>query len=70
MKQIHLDGVLEALRNPRPEQVVEIAPDIAARAKQSLDNMFELEKTGREKREQQGRSKLPWTTGLHAAAGG
>jgi quinolinate synthase len=68
MKQINLDQVLEALRNPRPEQVVEIAPDIAARARQSLDRMFELEKAGREKLEQQGRGKLPWTAGLHAAS--
>ena len=70
MKQIHLDGVLEALRNPRPEQIVEIAPQVAARARQCLDNMFELEKAGRAKLERQGRGKLPWTAGLHAAAGG
>jgi quinolinate synthase len=47
MKEIHLDDVLKALKDPSPEQFVEIPPDIAARAKHSLENMFELEKRGK-----------------------
>ena len=62
MKEIQLDDVLKALKNPSPEQYIEIPSDIASRAKQSLDRMFELEKAGKALLKQQGRSALPWTS--------
>jgi hypothetical protein len=37
------------------------APDIAARAKRSLDEMSELERQGKEQPKRQGRSALPRT---------
>ncbi|UCH40094.1 MAG: quinolinate synthase NadA [Gammaproteobacteria bacterium] len=61
MKEIQLDDVLQALKDPRPEQVIEIPADVAQRAKRSLDQMFELEKAGKKLLQEQGRSKLPWT---------
>ncbi len=48
MKEIKLDDVLKALKNPDPRQYVEIAPDVADRARTSLNRMFELEKEARE----------------------
>ena len=42
MKQNTLSNTMQALLNPRPEQVVELAPDVIARARQSLENMFEM----------------------------
>lgn len=47
MKEIQLADVLKALKDPTPEQHIEIPPDIAERARASLDRMFELEKEGR-----------------------
>ncbi len=44
MKQIKLEDILKALKNPDPRQIVEIDPDVAERARASLDKMFELEK--------------------------
>lgn len=44
MKQIKLEDILKALKNPDPRQYVEIDPDVADRARASLDKMFELEK--------------------------
>ena len=44
MKQIKLEDVLKALKDPDPRQRVEIDPAIASRARASLDKMFELEK--------------------------
>ncbi len=61
MKQINLDDVLKALKDPAPEQIVEISDDIASRARASLDRMFELEQRGKTLLEAQGREKLPWT---------
>lgn len=61
MKEIQLDDVLKALKQPTPAQRVEIPPTIAARAKHSLDRMFELEKEGKALLKKQGRSVLPWT---------
>ncbi|MDH3980361.1 MAG: quinolinate synthase NadA [Gammaproteobacteria bacterium] len=61
MKEIRLDDVLKALKDPAPDQYIEIPPDIAARAKRSLDRMFELEKEGKALLEKQGRYALPWT---------
>ncbi|GAB4345299.1 MAG: quinolinate synthase NadA [Gammaproteobacteria bacterium] len=54
MKEIQLEDVLKALKDPAPEQYVEIPPAIAARAKASLDYMFELEQIGRSKRQATG----------------
>ncbi|MDP3975318.1 MAG: quinolinate synthase NadA [bacterium] len=42
MKQIALKDVQVALKNPRPEQRVEINPAVLKKAKMSLDRMFEL----------------------------
>ena len=61
MKQIQLDDVLDALKNPTAEQIIEIPSDIAARARRSLDSMFEPETAGRELLSQQGHGALPWT---------
>ena len=47
MKEIHLEDVLKALKNPSPKQVVDIPADIAKRARASLDKMFELEQKGK-----------------------
>jgi quinolinate synthase len=44
MKEIKLEDVLKALKDPDPRQYVEIDPEIADRARASLDRMFELEK--------------------------
>ncbi len=44
MKEIQLSDVLKALKNPTPEQYVEIPSDVAERARASLDKMFELER--------------------------
>ena len=61
MKEIRLDDVLKALKEPAPEQVIEIPADIAVRARRSLDRMFELEKEGKALLEERGTSALPWT---------
>ncbi|MEN8108230.1 MAG: quinolinate synthase NadA [Pseudomonadota bacterium] len=61
MKQIQLDDVLKALKDPTPEQYIEIPPDIAARARQSLDRMFELEKKGKSILKERGTGNLAWT---------
>jgi quinolinate synthase len=61
MKAIQLEDVLKALKQPESEQYVEISPDIAARARRSLDRMFELEEKEKALLEKQGRSILPWT---------
>ena len=47
MKEIHLEDVLKALKQPDPEQFVEIPSEIADRARASLNKMFELEKNKR-----------------------
>ena len=44
MKEIKLEDVFKARKNPDPRQYVEIDQDIAHRARASLDKMFELEK--------------------------
>lgn len=61
MKEIQLEDVLKALKDPAPEQFIEIPADIAARAKDSLDRMFELEKKGRAILAERGTVALPWT---------
>jgi quinolinate synthase len=61
MKQIHLDDVLKTLKDPAPEQFIEIPPDIAVRARQSLARMFELEKKGKAILDQRRGGKLSWT---------
>lgn len=61
MKQIQLEDVLKAFKDPAPEQYIEIPPDIAARAKRSLDRMFALEKKGKAILAARGSGALPWT---------
>lgn len=48
MKEIQLADVLQALKDPTPEQRIEIPEEIADGARASLTNMFELEQKGRE----------------------
>ncbi|MDH3468725.1 MAG: quinolinate synthase NadA [Gammaproteobacteria bacterium] len=50
MKQIQLEDVLKALKNPSPDQYIEIPEDVAARARASLEKMFEYEQIGKSKR--------------------
>lgn len=42
MKRNELRKVLKALKNPDPEQIIQIPEDIRIKAKKSLDKMFEL----------------------------
>ncbi len=42
MKQITLENVLQALEEPRPDQVVKIPEEVLVRAKQSIDRMMEM----------------------------
>ena len=42
MKSITLEGILDALEKPRPELEVTVPSEIAARAKLSIEKMFEL----------------------------
>lgn len=44
MKEIRLQQILQALKDPRPNQIVSLESDILTGAKQSLDRMFELER--------------------------
>lgn len=42
MKSITLESILDTLENPRPELEITVPPEIAARAKRSIEKMFEL----------------------------
>ena len=42
MKRTQLEDILQALRDPAPEQIIEIDDDVIHRAKRSLDEMFRL----------------------------
>jgi quinolinate synthase len=42
MKMNRLDNILQALKDPKPEQVIEIDENVRKNAKRSLDKMFEL----------------------------
>ena len=42
MKTTGLEDILQALRDPTPEQVIELDPVIIERASRSLDEMFRL----------------------------
>ncbi len=42
MKRTQLEDILQALRDPEPEQIVELGQEIIERAKMSLDEMFRL----------------------------
>ncbi len=44
MKENTLQNTLQALMQPLPEQVVALSPEVIARARKSLDKMFELAK--------------------------
>jgi len=46
MKRVDLRKVLQVLESPRPDQVVEVPPDVAARARRSIDRMFEITARG------------------------
>ncbi len=61
MKEIQLDDVLKTLKDPAPDQYIEIPADIADRARKSLDMMFALEKKGKVILEARGTGSLPWT---------
>ena len=61
MKEIQLDDVLKALKEPLPEQYIQIPEDVARRARRSLDSMFDLEKKGKAILQARGTGKLPWT---------
>lgn len=61
MKEIRLSDVLKALKDPQPQQIIEIPADIAVRARKSLDRMFELENKGKAILKSRGTGHLPWT---------
>ena len=42
MKMTQLEDILQALRDPRPEQIIELNEEIIQRAQRSLDEMFRL----------------------------
>ena len=42
MKMTQLEDILQALRDPRPEQIIELNADVIERASRSLDEMFRL----------------------------
>ncbi|MBI88055.1 MAG: quinolinate synthase [Euryarchaeota archaeon] len=42
MKRTQLEDILQALRDPLPEQTIDLEPDIIRRASKSLDEMFRL----------------------------
>ena len=42
MKMTQLEDILQALRDPRPEQIIELDADVIERASRSLDEMFRL----------------------------
>jgi quinolinate synthase len=58
MKEIQLEDVLKALKDPAPEQFIEVREDVADGARASLDRMFELEQKGKEILEKRGASPL------------
>ncbi len=47
MKEIQLEDVLKALKDPVPEQIIQIPLDVAERARANLNKMFELEQKGK-----------------------
>ena len=47
MKEIQLEDVLKALKDPSPDQIIDIPLDVAERARGSLNKMFELEQKGK-----------------------
>jgi quinolinate synthase len=49
MKKIELRNVLQAMQAPRPDQVVELAPDTIQRARKSIDVMLEIGRSDRTK---------------------
>src|SRR5262249_50867095 len=46
MKRVDLAKVLEALENPRPEQIIDVPEPVRARALRAIERMFELTKKG------------------------
>jgi quinolinate synthase len=49
MKKIELRNVLQAMKDPRPDQLVELDPQVIARARLSIDRMLEAGRTDRAK---------------------
>lgn len=46
MKMVSLQGVLDVLQNPTPEQTVQIAENVRVKALQAIEKMFEYSKAG------------------------
>jgi len=46
MKRVNLRNVLQVLESPRPDQVVEVPEEVAARARRAIDRMFEITAAG------------------------
>jgi quinolinate synthase len=42
MKKTHLEDILQSLRNPTSEQIIELDDEIILKAKKSLEEMFRL----------------------------
>ena len=42
MKATQLEDILQAMQNPRPDQIIEIESDVIERAQRNLDEMFRL----------------------------
>jgi quinolinate synthase len=49
MKKIELRNVLQAMKTPRPDQVVELAPTTISAARRSIDVMLEVGRSDRSK---------------------
>ncbi len=42
MKKTHLEDILQSLRDPTPQQIIELESDIIIKARKSIDEMFRL----------------------------
>ena len=42
MKRTQLEDILQALKNPEPDQIIELGDEIVDRARNSLEEMFRL----------------------------
>jgi quinolinate synthase len=49
MKRVELRKVLQALRDPAPEQVIELEPEVISRARKAIDRMIEIGRSERVK---------------------
>jgi quinolinate synthase len=48
MKRVELRKILQVLEAPRPDQVIDVPADVAARARRAIERMFELTAKGRD----------------------